>query len=103
MMCLVLLAAIPMAAGMATPNNQKLQSSNILDVTFLRGFVLFKRVADGGQTLLFFAIRIHYTTIGISGYKSGVLKMRPMQIPNSIRGIYLRLYMFCMFHGDIIP
>jgi hypothetical protein len=102
-MCTLLLAAIPMAAGITIPKDDKSQPSNLLDVTILRGIVLFKRATDNGKTLQFFALRVHYTTIGISGFKSGVLKLRPLSIPNSLRGMYIRFYIFAIFHGDVTP
>jgi hypothetical protein len=102
-MCTLLLAAIPMAAGITIPKDDKSQPSNLLDVTILRGIVLFKRTTDNGRTLQFFAIRVHYTTIGIGGFKSGVLRLRPMAIPNSLRGMYVRFYIFSIFHGDVTP
>ena len=101
LMCFVLLAAIPLAAGITIPKEQKSQPSGALDVTILRGFVLFKRPVDGGRSLRFFALRVHYTTIGISGYKTGVLKFKSLIIPNSMRGMYIRLYIFAIFHGDV--
>ena len=103
LMCTLLLAAIPMAAGMAIPKEQKSQTTSILDFTILRGIVLFKRVTDNGKTLQFFALRVHYTTIGIGGFKSGVLKLRPLAIPNSLRGMYIRFYIFAIFHGTVTP
>ena len=99
-MCLVLLAAIPVAAGITIPK-EKPDTSGILDMTIIRGFVLFKRTTDNGRTLRFFALRVHYTTIGLGGFKSGVLKFRPMFIPNSLRGMYARFYIFAIFHGDV--
>ncbi len=102
-MCALLLATIPIAAGMTIPQQEKSKTSSILDVTILRGTVLFKRVTHSGQTLQFFAVRVHYTTIGISGYHHGVIKLRPISIPYSLRGMFTRFFIFCMFHGSITP
>ena len=101
-MCALLLAAIPVAAGMSIPKEDKKQTSGLLDFTILRGIVLFKRVTDNGKTLRCFAVRVHYMTIGpLSGFKTGVLKLRPIAIPNSIRGMFVRFYIFSIFHGDV--
>ena len=100
-MCTLLLAAIPMAAGMASPKQDKTKTTGLLDVTILRGFVLFKRVIDNGKTLACFAVRVHYTTIGISGLHTGVLKLRPLLLPNSLRGMFTHFYIFSIFHGDV--
>lgn len=100
-MCTLLLAAIPMAAGMAIPKQEKQEPTGLLDMTILRGFVLFKRVTDNGKTLRCFAIRVHYTTFGLGGLDTGVLKLRPIAIPNSLRGMYVRFYLFSIFHGSV--
>jgi hypothetical protein len=100
-MCTLLLAAIPMAAGAAVPKNDKAQTTGLLDVTILRGFVLFKRVIDNGKTIACFAIRVHYTTIGLLGIDTGVLKLRPLSLPNSLRGMFTHFYIFSIFHGSI--
>jgi len=102
-MCMLLLAAIPVAAGMTIPKEEKAQTTGILDFTILRGLVLFKRVTDNGKTLRCFAIRVHYTTFGLDGFKTGVLKLRPISIPNSLRGMYVRFYIFSVFHGSVTP
>jgi hypothetical protein len=102
-MCTLLLAAIPMAAGMAIPKENKTQTTGLLDITILRGIVLFKHVTDNGKTLRFFAVRVHYMTMGpLTGFKTGVLKLRPVAIPNSIRGMFVRFYIFSVFHGDVV-
>ena len=103
LMCTLLLAAIPVAAGMTIPKQEKAQTTGILDFTILRGIVLFKRVTDNGKTLQFFAVRVHYTTFGLSGFKTGVLKLRPVAVPNSLRGMFARFYIFSMFHGSVTP
>ena len=92
-----------MAAGMASPKQDKTKTTGLLDVTILRGFVLFKRVIDNGKTLACFAVRVHYTTFGISGFKTGVLKLRPLLLTNSLRGLFTHFYIFCIFHGDVVP
>lgn len=100
-MCMMLLAAVPIAAGM-TINNSKEEPANIFDFTTIHGFVVLKRSVDGGRNLRFFAIRIHYTTVSLNGdHRSGVLKLRPLMIPNSMKGYFGQFYIFASFMGSI--
>ena len=76
MMCMMLVAAVPLTAGAIIPKNQTSQPVNLFDTTIVHGIVLFKRVADGGKNLRFFALRIEYLTISAHGdHKSGVIKL----------------------------
>lgn len=102
LMCIVLVAAVPIAAGAIIPKDQTSQPANLFDVTTIRGIVLFKRTVDGGKDLRFFALRLHYSTISLNGdHRSGVMKLRPILIPNSMKGFYTRFYIFATFHGSI--
>jgi len=100
--CMMLLAAVPIAAGMTINTDPKVDPANIFDHTYVRGFVVLKRSVDGGKNLRFFALRIHYTTVSLNGeHKSGVMKLRPMIIPNSLKGYYGNFYIFASFWGSI--
>jgi len=102
LMCMMLVAAVPIAAGAVLPKSQTSQPTNLFDTTILHGIVLFKRVADGGITLRFFALRVQYITISADGdHRTGVIKLRPILIPNSMKGYYRNLYIVAVFHGSI--
>jgi hypothetical protein len=97
---IMLLATVPLAAGMTLP---KSEPANLFDTTVLRGFVLFKRVVDGGKHIRFLALRVHYTTVSLNGeHSQGVLKIRPMSIPTSLKGFQSKFYMFVQFRGSVV-
>lgn len=102
LMCIMLVAAVPIAAGAVIPKDQQSQPTNLFDTTIIHGIVLFKRVTDGGKNIRFFALRVQYWTISLDGdHRSGVIKLRPIIIPDSMKGYYRNFYIVAVFHGRI--
>jgi hypothetical protein len=103
MICVMMLATIlPITAMATTDSTAHKNPSGPFDHTTIRGIVLFKRTSDGGKNIHFFAIRIHYSTIWLSGeHEDGVLKMSPIVIPSDMTGFYGGFYIFVSFHGAL--
>jgi hypothetical protein len=102
LMCVMLVAAVPIAAGVTIHKGKTSQPTNLFDTTVLHGIVLFKRVVDGGKNIRFFAIRIQYVTVSADGdHRTGVIKLRPIVIPDSMRGYYRNFFLVAVFHGTV--
>ena len=102
---MMLVTILPITAMANTiVSEPKTTASGLLDRTSVRGFVLFKRTSDGGKTYHFFAIRLHYSTISITGERSyGILRMQPVEIPSSFTGFIGHMYIFVSFRGWFNP
>lgn len=101
---LMMLATIlPITAMAATKNSEpQTDSAGLFDKTTVRGLVMFKRTSPGGKTLHFFAIRLHYSTVSLSGEReSGIIKFQPIEMPSSMTGFYGRMYIFASFRGSL--
>ena len=87
MMCMLVTALIPAAAGMT----QKIDPQNSqIGITTITGIVTKPRVGDGGATLSFRCILVHYFTVGIGQSSSGNLFMlQKLTFPNHFTG-YIR-------------
>jgi hypothetical protein len=103
MICVMMLATIlPITAMATTDSTSNKNPSGPFDHTTIRGIVLFKRTSDGGKNIHFFAIRIHYSTIWLSGeHQTGILKMSPIVVPSDMTGFYGRMYIFASFRGSL--
>ncbi|MBU0497618.1 MAG: hypothetical protein KKC68_02365 [Candidatus Thermoplasmatota archaeon] len=103
--CIVLLLSIiPTAAGVQLPKDSE-PHNGIINRTIIRGVALFPRVTNGGKSLTFFAVRVHYRTITLEGVLSGIIRCRPVTIPNTVSGFIGKCYLMGTFHGpiDIFP
>ena len=102
--CLMMLATILPVTAMATQSAKEPQTepAGLFDRTTIRGFVLFKRTADGGSSIQFFALRLHYTTLSLTGEReSGVIQFQPIKIPNTLSGFYGKFYIIASFRGSL--
>jgi hypothetical protein len=74
----------------------------ILDRTTVRGFALYLGMSPTGKTTHLFALRLHYSTITLTGeHGNGVIRMRPIDIPTKINGYHGRLYISASFRGSL--
>jgi len=106
LICVMMLVTILPITALANTivSEPKTTASGLLDRTSVRGFVLFKRTSDGGKTNHFFAIRLHYFTISVSGERtSGIIKMKPIELPSQIKGYLGQLYISVSFRGWFNP
>ncbi|MBN1280957.1 MAG: hypothetical protein JXA00_04840 [Candidatus Thermoplasmatota archaeon] len=100
--CVMMLATVLPLTALATTTEPETQSAGLFDRTTVRGLVLFRRATDGGKTVHFFALRIHYRTVKISGeHESGVIRMQRIQMPNAMTGFYGRFYICASFRGSL--
>jgi hypothetical protein len=102
MIGVMMLATILPITAIATDNPVNTSGSGPFDHTTVRGIVLFKRTSDGGKNIHFYAIRIHYTTVWLSGeHEHGVIKMTPIVVPSDMIGFYGHFYIIASFHGSL--
>ena len=76
-------------------------TTGIFDRSIIRGVVLFPRISDGGQSIRFFAVRLHYRTMNLLGTTSGVIRLRPIEIPNNLIGYIGSAYIIGYFKGSV--
>lgn len=95
-----LILTTPLISATSTQVETK-ETTGIFDRTIIRGVVLFPRISDGGQSIRFFALRIHYRTINLLGTTAGVIRLRPVEIPNNLVGYLGSAYVFGYFRGAI--
>ncbi len=98
---LILVNIIPTVTALNSPIRIPTNQSDIIERTFIRGFILFPRETNNGETLTFFAIRLHYTSYTIDGAAIGNIRLRSVTIPNLLTGYSNRLYIIGTFHGSI--
>ena len=104
--CIVLiLSIIPTIVGAQLTNKENETNKGLINRTIIRGVALFPRVTNGGNSLTFFAIRVHYRTLTLDGIHSGIIRCRPVTIPNTVSGYIGKCYLMGTFHGkvDIFP
>ena len=98
---LILLNIFPTVTALTSPLRTHSNDSELIERTFIRGFILFPRETNNGETLTFFAIRLHYTSFTIDGAAIGNIRLRSVTIPNLLTGYSNRLYIIGTFHGSI--
>ena len=105
LICVMMLVTIlPITALATNASEPQTAGSGTLGRTTVRGFVLFKRTSDGGKISHFLAIRLHYSTISISGERSsGIIRMEPVEIPTSINGYMGQVFIVGSFRGWFNP
>lgn len=99
LVCMMMLGMIPAAAGLIYETEP--EETGIFDKTTLRGIALFIRLTDGGKTLKFFALRMHYRTTSLGGKTSGLLRCTRLSIPNNFNGYIGKCFMFGTFRGSL--
>jgi hypothetical protein len=102
LICMMLLAVVPIAAGIELNKEPQKDPAGLFDRTTVRGLVLFKRTAQGGDTIKFFALRLHYRTISLNGEReSGIIMFQPVSIPNTMTGYYGHFFIMASFRGTL--
>lgn len=100
--CLMMLATIVPISVLASRSTSYNNSGGPIDHTTIRGIVLFRRISDGGKNIHFFAIRVHYSTVWLSGERqNGLVKLEPIVVPNNLNGIYGTFFIFASFPGSL--
>ncbi len=98
LVCLMMVSMIPVAAGMMNDTETQ-ENSGIFAKTTVRGVVLGLRLADGGNTIKGFALRLHYRQTTLGETKNGVLRLAPIEIPNNFNGYIGKMFIFGTFRG----
>ncbi len=100
--CVMILATIVPIGVLASCSATYKNSGGLIDHTTVRGIVMFRRMSDGGKNIHFFAIRMHYLTVWLSGEReSGLIKLEPIVVPNDLNGVYRSFYIFASFPGSL--
>ena len=99
LVCMMMLALIPVAAGLTTELEP--QTTGVLDKTTVRGIVLFPRLSFGGKNIVFFALRLHYRTVGVAESQTGIIRCQRVSIPNDLNGFMGNFYIFGTFRGNV--
>jgi hypothetical protein len=100
---MMLVTILPLSAlGIASRADTGPMSNGLLDRTTVRGFALYLGMDSTGRTTHLFALRLHYSTISLSGVRSsGVILMRPIDISTKIFGYRGHVYVSGSFRGPI--
>jgi hypothetical protein len=100
---MMLVTLLPITALAFTPRSRTdPATAGLLDHTTIRGFALNMGMSRTGAITHLFAIRLHYTTITLSGeYGTGVLRFRPIDVPTKSIGYRGHVYIFASFRGSL--
>ena len=99
LLCLIMLAAIPTAAGMQSDAESE-DSLGLFGRTTVRGFILGSRTE--GRITSFFALRVVYTTSSLFGEdESGVVMFRRVTFMGDFTGYLGQFCVNGMFRGTI--
>ena len=95
-LCTLMLAAIPVAAG--TSSDTDTEKTGIFGKTYVRGFILGSRTE--GIVTSFFALLVHYRTYSLFGETdSGVLVFQKVSFIGKFSGHLGRFYVMGTFRG----
>jgi hypothetical protein len=104
MVCGMMLVTLLPISALATTNSVDSGpvSTGLLDRTTVRGFALYLGMDSTGRTTHLFALRLHYSTISMSGVRSsGIVLMRPIDITTKMTGYRGHVYISASFRGSI--
>jgi hypothetical protein len=99
LVCMLLLATIPLAAGINDDRDikQELQQPKTGKRTFVSGVIAFYRVSGGGNYITLFAISVRHGQIG---GEYGIYRLQPVRFPNSFHGIMVTPFILGWFDGS---
>ena len=105
LICVMMLIIILPSTALATTITSEHQTSPcVAGLTNVFGFVLHRGTSDNGKTLHFFALKLRYSTISISGERSmGVIVMEPIAIPSPFIGYLGHIFIYGSFFGWFNP
>ena len=101
LVCIIMLATIPIAAGLNCEIEPECKTTDIFAKTTIRGIVLFPRISQDGKTINFLALRLSFRIIEPDGITYGVVKLHRFQIPNNFKGYLGNFYIFGSFRGSL--
>ena len=98
MLCLLMLMAIPIAAGIQTTTTKD-SSDGMFGRTYIRGIILGHRTE--GRTTTFFALYVHYTHYKLLGEpESGFVILKPVSFNGKFMGHMGLFYISGTFYGS---
>ena len=101
LVCMMMLATIPIAAGLNSEVGYECGTTGIFDKTIIRGIVLFPKVSQDGKTINFLALRLSFRTIYLDGITHGIVKFQCIQIPSNFKGYFGKFYIIGTFRGSL--
>lgn len=101
LVCMIVLITMPIASGLNYDITPECKIKDALAKTTIRGIVLFPKISQDGKTINFLAIRLHFRTIDVDGFSSGIVKLHYFQIPNNFNGFFGNFYIFGSFRGKL--
>jgi ABC-type enterochelin transport system permease subunit len=105
LICVMMLVIMLPSTVLATTITSDQQTTpSVIGYTNVFGFVLYRGISDNGKTLHFFALKLRYSTISISGERSmGVIVMEPVAIPSPFIGYLGHIFIYGSFFGWFNP
>jgi len=101
LVCMMLMAMIPVAAGLNLNTNPDTEPVGIgKELIILRGVGTGFRTGVAGK-VIFFGVRVHYTAIGLQGVRRGVLRLQRITLPDAPNGIITNSFICVMLRGHI--
>ena len=95
-LCVIMLMAIPVAAGMQSTTSDK--NDGIFGRTTVRGVILGSQ--SEGRSSSFFALFVHYTSYSLlGGEQSGYIIMKRVSFPGKFMGYMGKFYIAGSFWG----
>ncbi len=107
LVCMLLLATIPLAAGMSFDNETEDETTGLVGWAWLRGWVLNPKVV--GNKVHARALRLHYIEVSGTETNIGIVRFKQVEFrdgsPLGIRMEFGLLgsmsYVFGLFHGGL--
>ena len=101
LMCTLLMTLIPVAAGAIDNQTNDPQTSD-MGFTFIRGIITKPKLVDGGHSIEFRCIWVHYTTHGVGERQTGTLHMlQKLTLDNKFTGLIRSHMIFARFNGEL--
>jgi len=94
LVCMLLLATIPLAAGMNNPSEQQPMEDKR---TFVSGFIGFSRISGGGTYITFFAIAVRH---GQMFGEYGMWRLQLVRFDSEFHGIIQAPFILGWFEGS---
>lgn len=77
-------------------------SCDLFGRTLIRGFVVYLGRDSSGRMMRYFALRLHYFSISLTGERDrGVIHMRNIEVPTRMTGYRGNVYISASFRGSL--
>ena len=100
--CIMMLATIPLAAGIAANSEPEDPEPTAIGRTFIRGIITKPSLTNGGSDITFRCMYVHYRTRGIGESQTGVLRLfQKITLENDFIGHVGNHWVFAIFDGQL--